>query len=287
MGVWSSWYPSRYSIHIRFQLEHPKITCSPEIRKAWRYIFEAWRTQENNVNHEWHELKASISLDGWTNAAVRQLALIHRPYLTVERDSSRPKPPENREHLRVRDIVHLDVKYPKSKGLRPPDKYIATAVREFRKNLDHAVYLETELGGYGLGILVPIEPDPDLRNVIRANTGDLGCGFILCQAFQRTIDKNPKHARQEYLSWRIDDETVFARLRIWACGDKRVVSAIEAGEVICSLTDRVFWEGRHQRDLLLVWRDAGRIFPAGKNRTREKVTEWTSSMGRRRRRWLY
>jgi hypothetical protein len=257
-AVW--WASGQLGIHldiqfdIRFQLEHAKITCLAEVRKAWRYIFEAWRTQKNNVNRDWHELKASISLDGWSNAAVRQLALIHRPYLTADRHWSSPKPPENRVELRVQDMVHLDVKYPKlNLNLRVPDEQIATVVREFRKNLEHAVDLETELGGYGLRILAPIEPDPNLEGNTSGRTqGISGAVLFYVRLFKNLIDKNPKYARQEYLSWRIDDETVFARLRIWACGDQRVLSGIEAGEVICSLTDSVFWEGPHQRDLLLV-----------------------------------
>ncbi len=257
-AVW--WASGRAGIHpdiqfdIRFQLERRKVTSSPAVRKAWRYIFEAWKTQNNNFNRDWHELKASIDLDGWTTAAIRQLALIHRPYLTVGRDRSRPKPPESSESLRVRDIVHLDVKYPSSqRGLRLPDKYIATAVREFRENLEHAVYLETELGGYGLGIIAPIEPDPDLGGMSSERTrGISGAILFYVGLFKQFIDKSPINAKQEYLAWQIDDETVFARLRIWACGEQRVLSAVEAGEVLCGLTDRVFWDSRHQRDLLLV-----------------------------------
>jgi SIR2-like domain len=257
-AVW--WASGRAGIHpdiqfdIRFQLERRKVTSSPAVRKAWRYIFEAWKTQETNVTHAWHELKASIDLDGWTTMAVRQLVLIHRPYLTVGRDRSRPKPPESSESLTVRDIVHLDVKYPSSqRGLRLPDKYIATAVREFRKNLEHAIYLETELGGLGLGMLAPIEPDPDLGGMSSERTrGISGAILFYVGLFKQLIEKNPKYAKQEYLAWQIDDETVFARLRIWACGDQRIVPAIEVGEVFCGLTDRVFWDSRHQRDLLMV-----------------------------------
>jgi hypothetical protein len=38
---------------------------------------------------------------------------------------------------------------------------LAVAVPELRKNLDHALQLETELGGYGLKNVSPIVPDND------------------------------------------------------------------------------------------------------------------------------
>ena len=155
-AVW--WASGQDGLHpdiqaqIRFELERAKRTCSPEIRKAWRYIFEVWETPRNGFDGSWHELKASIDLDGWTNAAVREFAFISRPYLTAEKPSGYgPKPPENREDVYLRDMVRLDVKYGNlDSEVRLPDEYVTCAVREFRKNLEHAGSLETELGGYGL-----------------------------------------------------------------------------------------------------------------------------------------
>ncbi len=270
LGVWISkvsnqpaavwWASGQVGIHpdiqfdIRFVLERAKKSYSPEIRQAWHYIFEAWETQKNDFNRDWYELKASIDLDGWSNAAVRKLAFIHRPYLTAVRPWTRPKPSENRADLDIRDMVRLDVKYATLHSEpQLPDEYIATAVREFRKNLEHAVYLETELGGYGLSMLVPIEPDPELEGKASGRAyGISGAVLFYVSLFKKLIDKNPEAAKQEYLAWLLDDETVFAQLRIWVCGDQRVFSAVEAVEVICGLNDRVFWHSRHQRDLLLV-----------------------------------
>ena len=76
---------------------------------------------------------------------------------------------------------------------------------------------------------------------------------------KRFIEIDPLAAKQEYLGWWIDEDTVFARLRIWASGDQRIHSGSEAGRLICNLNDQVFWDRRHQRDLLLVllkrWND--------------------------------
>ena len=138
-----------------------------------------------------------------------------------------PKPPENREDVSLRDMVRLDVKYPDLDGdVQLPDEYVASAVREFRKNLEHAVSLETELGGYGLHNLCPIEPDPDLEGESSARAYGISPTVLFyVSLFKTLIDKDPEAARQEYLAWRIDDETLFARLRIWACADPRIVSA--------------------------------------------------------------
>ena len=280
LGVWLSrvsnqtaavwWASGQVGIHLdvqfdlRFQLDRLKATCSPEIRRAWRYILEAWETQTANFNRDWYALKAWIELDGWTNAAVRQLAQIYRPHLIAKRPWSRPKPPENSNDVGLRDIVHLDVEYPsRYNEVQIADEYIAAAAREFRKNLELAVSLETELGGHGLDLLDPIEPDPELSGTSFGRThGISGAVLFYVSLFKKLVEKDPRAAKQEYLAWPIDDEAVFARLRIWACEDHRLLSAAEAAEVILSLNDSVFWYSRHQRDLLLVLAKRWSEFPA-------------------------
>jgi hypothetical protein len=258
-AVW--WASGQVGLHpdiqaqVRFGLERAKKTSSPEIRKAWRYIFEAWETPRGDFHQGWFRLKASIDLDGWTNAAVRELALIYRPYLTAERPfGGGPKPPENGRNVSLRDMVRPGVKYhDRDSDVQLPDEYVASAVREFRKNLEHAVSLETELGGYGLRHLCPIEPDSDLEGESYERAYGISPTFLFYVGlFKTLIDKDRGAAKQEYLAWRIDDETIFARLRIWVCGDPQILSGIEAGHLVCRLNDRVFWDSYHQRDLMLV-----------------------------------
>jgi hypothetical protein len=255
-AVW--WASGQSGIHpdiqfdIQFQLELGKIPCSTPVRQAWRYIFEASEDQKNVFNLDLHELKAGIGLDGWTSAAVRKLALIHRPYLTAERDWSKPKPPGNQEGLRIQDLVKLAVKYPNpTNEVEIPDEFLHVSIREFRNNLEHAVSLEKELGGYRLESLVSLEPDSDRKGDSIERTHGISVALLFYVGlFKRLIDKDLPNAKMEALAWPTNDETVFARLRIWVCGDQRIFSGSDAGRLLCSMSDRTFWNSRHQRDLL-------------------------------------
>jgi hypothetical protein len=257
-AVW--WASGQSGIHpdiqfdIQFQLELGKIPCSTPVRQAWRYIFEASEDRKNKFNLDLHELKRAVGLDGWTNAAVRKLALIHRPYLTAERDWSKPKPPGNQEGFRVQDLVKLDVKYPTpSSDIKIPDEFLLPAIRESRRNLEHAVSLEKELGGYGLEMLVSLEPDLNREGDSVERTHGISAALLFYVGlFKKLIDKDAEDARMEALAWPTDDDTVFARLRLWSCGDDRIFSGSNAGPLLCGLNDRTFWRSRHQRDLLLV-----------------------------------
>jgi hypothetical protein len=257
-AVW--WTAGQTGLHpdiqfdLRFQLERSRATYSPEIRKAWHYIFEALESPKNAPDYRLFELKSSIKVDGWTKTRVRQLAEIYRPRLTAKRPWSRPKPPPADSEVSMRDLVELDVEYPSIDGdIQIPNEYIESCVREFRKSLEHAVCLEEELGAHGLGFLPPIEPDSNLAETVSGRGhGIAGSMLFYVGLFRKLVEKDTKAAKQECLAWRIDDDTVFAALRIWASGDQRIFSSEEAGTILCSLNDHVFWHSRHQRDLLLV-----------------------------------
>ena len=108
------------------------------------------------------------------------------------------------------------MEYPKiNSDIQIADEYIGSVVREFRKNLEHAVCLEEELGGQGLSLLPPIEPDPNLAETASGRGhGIAGSLLFYVGLFRKLVEKDTKAAKQECLAWRIDDETAFAALRI-------------------------------------------------------------------------
>jgi hypothetical protein len=275
-AVW--WASGQKGIHphlqdmIRFELGRTEKDCSSQIRKAWSYIFEAWEKQRNDVDLGWHRLRSAIDLDGWTQAAVRELARINQPFLTLERPWGRPRPPGNKDDIRMQDLVKVDVNYPApDDDIQIPDKFLQVAVREFRKYLELAVYLENELGGYGLEFLSPIEPDPDLEGESSERKYGISASVLFyVNLLKRLIERDPRAAQQEYLAWWPEEETIFVRLRIWASGDRRILSGKQAGEAISNLSEHSFWHSRHQRDLLLALAKRWDDFPASVKRILEK-----------------
>ena len=267
-AVW--WASTQAGIHpdlqalIRLELERAKTECSAEVRQAWRYIFEGRRAQSEDFYDEWYHLKTLIDLEGWTDAAVRQLAVISRPYLGIGRPSwGGPKPAESGKPLHREDLVHVDVDYPMpADNVQIPEKFLRAAIREFRKNLEHAVCLEKELAPLGFIGFCPIEPDPELGGETSGRTYGLPRSVLFYVNLMKTlIEKDPRAAKEEYLSWWSDDDTVFARLRIWTCGHQQVLSGSEAGRTLHDLSDRAFWHDYHQRDILLALSKRWTDFP--------------------------
>jgi hypothetical protein len=79
---------------------------------------------------------------------------------------SGPKPPVAKQEIQCNEMVSVDVKYPTPYGDADiPDDFLLQAVREFRNNLEHAVYLEKAIGGDGLRQYSPIEPDKSVKAI--------------------------------------------------------------------------------------------------------------------------
>ncbi|TFH41811.1 MAG: hypothetical protein E4H01_14370, partial [Lysobacterales bacterium] len=254
--VW--WAAHQHALHpsIQQQIEHQlSKRTSRVVRQAWRYLFEAWEEKRKEFHRDWYDLKAIVDMDGWDSAAIRTYAAINRPFLNVERSYWRgPTPPEQKEDMRIGDILHLDVKYPNLQvDAKIPDEWLVFAIQELRKNLEHALNLEKELGGYGLSQISSIVPDDDPAVDNYGRTHDLSGSVInFSSLFARLIDFNGSAAKQEFLAWPKNDNTIFSKLRIWSCGMAKLIPAKAFGPIIAGLGNEAFWDRSHQRDLLIV-----------------------------------
>ena len=265
-SVW--WAASQFGLHpeiqkrIRWQLERSQGSVGSATRQAWRYLFEAWKENRGGYHRDWYELKALIDKDGWNSAVIREFSTISRPYLTIERNYlNGPKPPQGDKEIRIQDILNLDVEYPKPiNDANIPDEWLTFAVRGLRKNLEHALQLETELGGYGLNNISPLIPDYVRGDDPYERTHGLSGSLLsFSSLFERLIKFDVTSAREEFKTWPSYDDTIFSRLRIWASGKSELVSTQNFGMFIKDLNDASFWNSYHQRDLLLVlaerWHD--------------------------------
>lgn len=264
--VW--WAASQHGLHpdlqgrIEWELQDSHKDVKPAIRQAWRYLFEAWKHNPGDAPRRWFDLRRVIKRDGWNSEIIWRFAAIVRPRLKVERDyRRRPKPPECMDDVRVTDMLSLSVEYPDvAATVQIPDEWLALALRLLRGNLEYALYLETEVGRYELNHISPIIPDDEASGDCYGRTRGLSGSVLLFAAlFDRLTKSNMIAAKNEMLSWPVGDETIFARLRIWASGNSDLVSGETAAEIIMGLSDEAFWSSRHQRDLLIAlakrWQD--------------------------------
>jgi len=232
---------------IKNEIEQNGATYPDVIRKAWRLIFDAWKGRNDDAYAEWFSIVAEVKIDDWSESTVRQAAMTRQPFLVVEAPIGSLRPPEPISDLQLRHLVRADVKYPEiNEDISVPDELLPLLVKLLRRNLETAIALENRIGGYGLHNLDPLYDAPSAHpyGINRAVAE-------LVKYFSRLAEGNAPAARIEVQSWQENDDRIFARLRIWACGNPDVVTGSDVGSIIGRLENSVFWEGRSQRDLLL------------------------------------
>lgn len=240
--------------HISWELERSNRLIHKDIRSAWRLLFEAWIYVED-FHRDWYTLQSVIKVDGWSSAVIRRLGEALRPRFAVEPNFwSGPKPPAPvSERADLARLLWMDVKYPEThEAITVPDEWCVVVVRVLRQNLELALALEQEIGGYGLSSISPIVQDSIEGSDYHRTHGLSAAVIRFSELFSQLSKANRAAAKREFLSWLTDDDTIFARLRIWASGKRSIVSDDDFGQFVASLSDGAFWNSAHQRDLLLV-----------------------------------
>lgn len=225
------------------------------IRNAWRQLFEAWKHSED-FDEEWNALQSIIKTDGWSSAIVRRFGEVLRPRLHVRPPiRNTPKLFEIKAFQSNIGLLRLiDVNYPvMDKRIEVPIKWRSAIVKVLRQNLELALALEQEIGSYSNLDISPIVKD-DKKNISNDHRTNGLSAFVIqfAELFAQLVKTNESAAKVEFLSWTTEDDTIFARLRIWASANESIVSNNEFGQFISSLSDTAFWDRSHQRDLLLV-----------------------------------
>lgn len=257
-AVW--WSTLQTALHpavrnmIYWQLGRDETKAAAHVKDAWQYLFDYWDGNWETRDKHWIEFKEELNKVGWNARALRKFAIHSRPCLVVEPIYwSLAAPPSVDNAQRIADLMRLDVKYANLPGdITIPDEWLPSLVVQLRRNLEIAVELESEIGGYGLEFVAPIqkEDDPTIDHYDRSH-GLSGWILYFVAMLEKLLAMNSELAKAETEKWPSSDETIFSKLRIWAAGKPELVSDEAFGKAILALSDEVFWDDRGTRDLLL------------------------------------
>jgi hypothetical protein len=269
LGVWLSkvagqpeavwWASKQTALHpslrevISWRLSERDNPAPAAVRQAWRYLFDFWEDNPESSARDWIEFSRLVANSGWSDAILRRFATLARPFLIPDSSYGNGPTLAGKDEWRVEDLIRLDVKYPDiPRDIQVPDGVLARLVSLVRRALESAVELENEIGGYGLSHLSPINPDED-GTIDRYSRGHGLSAWLLyyVRQFQKLVAVDRKAGLLEAARWPRDDDTVFARLHIWALGRSDIVSKSRFRFALGAITADAFWDSHHARDLLL------------------------------------
>ncbi|MCG6158322.1 SIR2 family protein [Rubinisphaera margarita] len=227
----------------------------------WFHALNFWARPENMPDRDGSDLEADISKQGWTSTTTVRLAELCDPYVKIEPGlRSRSVPPDDAQVETYRDIAFLkvEVSIPRF-SLEVSNVHLPDVTRVIRCQLEKALRLDESIQGWGrLHINSLIEGDGDQSDYDRKH-GLSALVVFFAGLFKQLASKDIKSAKEEFNSWRSDDDTVFSRLRVWASGMEDVATPTVFGSVVANLSDVAFWSSDHERDFLLTlqgrWKD--------------------------------
>ena len=212
---------------IKYAIDQRPSEFSPIIRKAWRYILEGRRfNEDNSFRNILHLSKRSRLTVGPKIVSVSFRNFIAR-LSGPEWSHKTLLAPDASTELRLTDIGEAEMfEYPgHNEKLSVPTTYLPLLLKGLRQNLELAVALELEIGGYSLKFLDPIKSEQADATKPRSGISQPISTFV--DYFKELLHDNPSAARSELQAWHANNDEAFALLKIWASGDKRLMSSTE------------------------------------------------------------
>lgn len=255
-SVWwaarQTWLHPRIYKGISHEIEKCKNEVNPAIRSAWRYLIDYWSEGRTLFDSEWYSLQSDINTHGWDDIYLRRFSALAKPFFAVNSALGNKTVPISANGCHLNSLANIDVKYPELPRLNEiPECYLARIVIALRRVLEEALELETEKGGYGLGIQCPIAKDKDDQGESYDREHGLSAWLLYyINNFEVLISTDIAAARSESQKWP-NDPDLFARLRVWALGKPELVSDEQFDNAFGALSTEVFWDGLHARDLLM------------------------------------
>jgi len=248
--------------HLEWSIRQQPDRYSPLMLRGWRLLLASWRERAPDPNSLRYELEALVQQEGWSTKLARAVVEMYRPVLAVKPPLGTIAP-ANDANIELNQILRADVDYPRPhKPLVIPPEHMPYAVALFRSQIEYALVLEREVDGHDRVHFDTTRADDgeELDEDGFRLTGHLAT-FI--NMMTRLAVADPAAAKAEFDNWPANANQVFTRLRIWAAGQKILLSADDAARVFLTLDEECFWTAQHERDLLFALRDRWTDMSAG------------------------
>ncbi|EHY9859437.1 SIR2 family protein [Vibrio parahaemolyticus] len=253
--IW--WITKQQYIHpwvqfvLKSELDHRSKDINSTLAQAWGYIWDGFEHNTKRGGLSWFTLEKEIKTHGWCPRKLRRFAQLTEPRIQFS-PTNRCQNKVNLEQISLKDLINLDVEYPElPRNLKIPDEWLSRTIEILRRNLELAVELENEIGGYGLSLTFTLFPEKSADDSYHRTYGLSAWVLLFISYIEKLVSIDLDEVKKELSRWPCDDNSVFTRLRIWALGRGELVPNDSVILMLDQLSDEAFWNSYHARDLLM------------------------------------
>lgn len=246
---------------LRVNLVRQEDLCS-DAWHVWSLLLEHHEDQRRSSwDHVWHDIEDMAKKEGgWTDAAIRYFEKMAAPSLAPE---VRSLPSNNdlstlswQELLSNNDILEWKMRFPDHGKLEitVPDEKLPILFKIAEQHFIRAMGFIKKSGTYWPGDLLTCYPEREVQGAML----EMGVRFRFewfLGLFQQMLNGQPKLLKGHALTWPKDDVLFFGRLHLYALSKDRLFSAEEAARTLACISDRIFWDRHHRRELLFLIED--------------------------------
>ena len=224
-----------------------------------------WQSDHRQLlwDNGWFELRDRIKQNGWSPGALRDWEAVTSPRLLAERPHGlgESKPPfKSWQEISLNELVHWKVRFPDWHGeeIKVPDGMLVEVFRIAEGHLRLASGLLKDLNRTYF-TTPSCYPEQDIDGERYHGEAELFFLWFL-GLFNRLTECDPKVLRAHVITWPVDDEFHFRKLRIYALNRPELFDADEAAEALLGLDEDSFWDTKVCRELLFLVRDRWKGF---------------------------
>lgn len=226
-------------------------TEAPRVRSAWALVQQTCAEPVSDRHWQWHGLADEVPREGWSPPVLRSFAAIVRPRMTMSRQTWTGFAPALKEEnlTPASDAVSFKLSWftPSLKTLPQTAEALSAIVREVREALRYGTDLHADLRGFDR---CNASLRPERRRGERA-LSEADKFFVWYSHLFEALEKvDIAAARAEMAAWPATDNPWFDKLRVWAWERPSLVAPAIAAAGLVSLSQRTFWDGHLQRELL-------------------------------------
>ena len=237
----------------------------PVARQTWNLIIEYQSDHRRLLwGDGWFELKNRIKQDGWSPGVLRDWEAATSPRLSADRPHGlgQSEPPFESWHAITPDkLVRWKVEFPDRHGeeIEIPDDVLVEVFRIAEGHLRRASGLLKDLNKTFF-TTPSCYPERDIDGDNQYSKKEVYFLWFL-RLFNRLAEYGPEILRAHVITWPVNDEFLFRKLRVYALNRPELFDAEEAAETLLGLDEDSFWDTEVRRELLFLvhdrWDDFG------------------------------
>lgn len=242
-----------------------------ELFGIWNDLLQVWKMNSSEKNYKMYHIEDYYEKKQWSDKLLYEIIeRYYQPVLKIDSNLGyRSFPPVDDKIENLHAMVKFEIEYKNILELKIDEEWLSPFVKKFRTLIERAIEIEKSYSIYSDSI-DPFYKLPEKDEGVHYAEGLSIYVHYFKDLLEQLSEYDVSLVREEFFTWNLSDEVVFAHLGMWVSGQSNILSGEVAGNIILELPENVIWERNTQRDLLISLSNRWNEYPLNLRKKIEK-----------------